>query len=682
MSENNKESIAGLSPPSIVPTEAESPRDDANGTSLGTGSQTDMSSIDMPKPTEPAPTKEETKPSASSENLLLDTEPETTQLATAVDNLTISSSPLSPITSPTKQKPPRLELPPPPPPKDPGYISAPTSPNPSRSPRSPRSPALSPTLPHLPSHGSSTSLLQPTTVTSDQSRPATSDADSSGEEDEKTKTEIHTILDQVIPPRSSSLSAPSGKTSITIDIPAASAPHIPPSPATPLPKPEPELPFDFHRFLGQLKHRTADPVAKYLRSFLQEFSKKQWMVHEQTKIVHDFLAFITGKMSQCDVWRGVSASEFDNAREGIEKLVMNRLYTQTFSPEIPAPPTNLPPPGRRRRRDEEHGRWRRGQHQEDVERDEVLAQKIAIYGWVREGHLDIPDVGETGRRFVELACAELGKVHKYRAPRDKIICVLNCCKVIFGLLRQAKAEESADRFLPHLIFVVLQANPPHLVSNVQYILRFRNPDKLTGEAGYYLSSLMGAIHFIETLDQSSLTITPEEFERHVESAVARIAERAPSPPPPAPPRSSDGPPPLPPRTPTNELNEKGPQAPIARLPIPFINNGGGSGNNGDSEDEGIAGNVLRTLQRPLSTIGRIFSDNGAPPETPPRGGSPNPGGYLGSSPGRLNAGPTGGPGGAGGDPRFAEQEAAARQASREAEEARMVSRREEEGVVG
>ena len=44
--------------------------------------------------------------------------------------------------------------------------------------------------------------------------------------------------------------------------------------------------------------------------------------------------------------------------------------------------------------------------------------------------------------------------------------------------------------MPLLIYVVLQANPEHLVSNVQYILRFRNQEKLGGEAGYYLSSLV------------------------------------------------------------------------------------------------------------------------------------------------------------------------------------------------
>jgi hypothetical protein len=63
--------------------------------------------------------------------------------------------------------------------------------------------------------------------------------------------------------------------------------------------------------------------------------------------------------------------------------------------------------------------------------------------------------------------------------------------VIFGLLKNTKkADTSADAFIPLLIYVVLHANPDHLVSNIQYILRFRNQDKLGGEAGYYLSSLV------------------------------------------------------------------------------------------------------------------------------------------------------------------------------------------------
>jgi hypothetical protein len=213
------------------------------------------------------------------------------------------------------------------------------------------------------------------------------------------------------PPRSSSLITSSPVASLKQQSISYEAPDTPLTPVTskhlpppPQPDPEPDLPFDFHRFLEQLRHRTADPVAKFLRSFLLEFAKKQWMVHEQVKIISDFLEFITKKMSQCEVWRTVSDAEFDNAREGMEKLVMNRLYTQTFSPAIP-PPEPSPSKGKRRGGGPTSPirPGRRGQHQEDVERDEVLAQKVRIYGWVKEEHLDIPPIGDKGRKFMHLA---------------------------------------------------------------------------------------------------------------------------------------------------------------------------------------------------------------------------------------------------------------------------------------
>ncbi|KAL1954348.1 hypothetical protein VTO42DRAFT_1375 [Malbranchea cinnamomea] len=442
----------------------------------------------------------------------------------------------------------------------------------------------------------------------------------------------------------------------------------------PAPEPEPDLPFDFHRFLEQLRHRTADPVAKYLRSFLTEFGKRQWMVHEQVKIISDFLAFITNKMAQCEVWKNVSEVEFENAKEGMEKLVMNRLYSQTFSPAIPPPPTPSRSRSRSRRKEMERfqGPGRRGQHQEDVERDEVLAQKIRIYSWIREEHLDIPPLGSNGRRFLALAQQELLKIKGYRAPRDKVICIMNCCKVIFGLLRNSKnSDTSADSFVPLLIYVVLKANPEHLVSNLQYILRFRNQEKLGGEAGYYLSSLSGAIHFIETLDRTSLTISDEEFERNVEAAVSAIAEREHA--------STE-----------SESAEKslatGGKTPRSSHEETRSRSGGTLLPANAEENPAVAG-ILRTIQKPLTTIGRIFADDSEHQREPSAS-------YAQQQPRQQQLSHQAGSGRSSSDDQRAReqvrlaqaseydaQEAAARQASAEAAEARRISRAEHENVV-
>lgn len=36
--------------------------------------------------------------------------------------------------------------------------------------------------------------------------------------------------------------------------------------------------------------------------------------------------FISARMRDSEVWRNATEAEFDNAMEGMEKLVMNRLY--------------------------------------------------------------------------------------------------------------------------------------------------------------------------------------------------------------------------------------------------------------------------------------------------------------------------------------------------------------------
>lgn len=80
---------------------------------------------------------------------------------------------------------------------------------------------------------------------------------------------------------------------------------------------------------------------------------------------------------------------------------------------------------------------------------------------------------------------------------------------MIGLIRQShlvNKDTSADSFLPLLILLLLRSNPPHLYSNIQYIQRFRSPDRLGGEGGYYLNSLEAAVGWIEGIEKVYLPI--------------------------------------------------------------------------------------------------------------------------------------------------------------------------------
>ncbi|KAJ1959652.1 hypothetical protein GGI12_004225 [Dipsacomyces acuminosporus] len=254
--------------------------------------------------------------------------------------------------------------------------------------------------------------------------------------------------------------------------------------------------FNYNEFLEQLRNPAAKPVARTVKNFLVEFGRRPLTLGEQVRFIHDFLEFIAGKMKECIVWQHTSEREFENAREGMEKLVMNRLYPVCFSPAA----------------------------SDDADKDRVLREKMSLFRWIREEHLDIPHSAQN-TAFLQFAKAELLKMNNFKSPRDKVICILNCCTVIYGLLKHMKGgseDVGADRFLPLLIFVVITASPPKLVSNIQYISRFRSADRMQSEAGYYVTNLQCAVAFIESMDASCLSITQEEFDKNIEMTIWEI----------------------------------------------------------------------------------------------------------------------------------------------------------------
>ena len=195
---------------------------------------------------------------------------------------------------------------------------------------------------------------------------------------------------------------------------------------------------------------------------------------------------------------------------------------------------------------------------------------------------------------------------------------------------------------------------------------------------------MGAIQFIENMDRTTLTITDDEFEQNVEAAVSAIAEkhRSQSPPPPPPPDSE--------KLKLPNLRGSGPSSTRPSLDIdrpvsprqpasPNEPPDSGGEYSGSDEKAAITG-LLRSIQKPLSTIGRIFSDEPAGPSS-----SPGPSNTI-ASPARTPQPERGsGAGGDGGELRarqlLSAEEAAARQASAEAAEAQRLHRAEHANVV-
>ena len=105
----------------------------------------------------------------------------------------------------------------------------------------------------------------------------------------------------------------------------------------------------------------------------------------------------------------------------------------------------------------------------------------------------------------------------FKAPRDKLVCVLNTCRIINNLLNVSSGNRpaGADDFLPVLIYVVLRANPPDPSRTFDTSLDSTR-SRLVSEAAYFYTNLVSATHFLTKCDHAAFTGLDEDvFEAHM-----------------------------------------------------------------------------------------------------------------------------------------------------------------------
>jgi hypothetical protein len=128
-------------------------------------------------------------------------------------------------------------------------------------------------------------------------------------------------------------------------------------------------------------------------------------------------------------------------------------------------------------------------------------------------------------------------LHTYKTPADKLVCLVNTCRLVAGLVSAAKATAqaaadlrnlqdnggevrgenrgaderstphhltSADDLLPGVALACVMFGPPDLPSHIAYVSHYRNPSLLRSEAGYFLTLVESAIHFLLHLEASHL----------------------------------------------------------------------------------------------------------------------------------------------------------------------------------
>ncbi|KAK8968966.1 Vacuolar protein sorting-associated protein 9A [Platanthera guangdongensis] len=257
-------------------------------------------------------------------------------------------------------------------------------------------------------------------------------------------------------------------------------------------------PLAWHDFLERMRHPSAADFVKSIKSFIVSFSNRAPDPEKDSVAVQNFLANMEEAFRAHMLWAGSSEEELESAGEGLEKYVMTKLFNRAFA--------SLP---------------------EDVQHDEELFEKMALLQqFVRPENLDIKPEFQNETSWL-LAQKELQKINMYKAPRDKLVCILNCCRVINNLLLNVSISSDAnppgaDEFLPVLIFVTLKANPPQLHSNLVYIQRYRRQARLVSEAAYFFTNILSVESFLGSINGESLSMDETEFQKKMESARAHL----------------------------------------------------------------------------------------------------------------------------------------------------------------
>jgi len=67
-----------------------------------------------------------------------------------------------------------------------------------------------------------------------------------------------------------------------------------------------------------------------------------------------------------------------------------------------------------------------------------------------------------------LAQEKLLQINAFKAPEEKLDCIVQCCNAVMDMLHMnERGSAGADDFFPVLVYVILCANPMHLLSNIQ-----------------------------------------------------------------------------------------------------------------------------------------------------------------------------------------------------------------------
>ena len=239
--------------------------------------------------------------------------------------------------------------------------------------------------------------------------------------------------------------------------------------------------------------RNAGPPghAQSVEQFAEEFCKietvkdciKQEEDHSGVgSAFFSYLQLVKQTVTTSKLYINCTPEEIEETLEDVDQFISRKMYTEVF----PKDPTVL---------------------------DSMLHTLTKKLTWVTPEHLEIP-VANRNEVMWTFAIKALKEIDDFNSPVEKLNSLVECITIIVNVLElcgNTGSGVSADDSLPIIIYVVIKAQPIRMHSNLNYISRFRDQEKMMSKSGFCFAQIQSAIEFIERVNDHKLKLSDEEF---------------------------------------------------------------------------------------------------------------------------------------------------------------------------
>ena len=232
-------------------------------------------------------------------------------------------------------------------------------------------------------------------------------------------------------------------------------------------------PARYAAFLKRLASSEAEPLMSRTLSFVANFRHAS-LPADATASTHPDALAARALMEELEasaaaVWDMREAAEAAEVRRGLERYVMEQLHDEVVG------------------------------HGADAIEDKVLHAQVATLSFVTPLHFGLPPtcLDEAGWEAAQRALLQMGR---FRAPQDKIGCVVECVTQLSTIV-----EPCDGSFVRLFALAVLHARPEQFYSQLEYVARFVHPDALwSPESGGPFTIARAAVQYLAHLDPIGL----------------------------------------------------------------------------------------------------------------------------------------------------------------------------------